>query len=115
VKTQSEDGTSKGKALVVATQKRKIYVQGMEGEKMGPKASRIFVEELMGACAGPGEVMTSPELWETSSRMLKVTRGRCIGRTIYPVPPVMTILCPVWLMRRKSFLIGEILVLLCQQ
>jgi hypothetical protein len=39
---------------------------------MEPKASRISVEELMGTCAGLGEVMSSPELWETSLRMLKV-------------------------------------------
>jgi hypothetical protein len=37
-------------------------VQGTKGEKMGPKASRLFVEELTGTCAGPREVMTSPEL-----------------------------------------------------
>jgi hypothetical protein len=36
----------------------------------------FFVEELTGTCAGPGEVMTSLELRETSSRMLKVTWGR---------------------------------------
>jgi hypothetical protein len=75
VKTRSEEGTSKGKA-VVATRKRKIDVQGTEGEKMGPKASRLFVDELTGTCAGPGEVMTSPELQETSSCMLKDTGGR---------------------------------------
>jgi hypothetical protein len=43
---------------------------------VGLKASRFFVEELTGTCAGPGEVMISPELQETSSRMLKVTGGR---------------------------------------
>jgi hypothetical protein len=52
---------------------------------MGPKASRIFVEELIGICAGPGEVMTSPELWETSSRMLKVTRGRWHRKDLVPL------------------------------
>jgi hypothetical protein len=75
-KPRSEEGTSKGKAMVTATQKRKIDVKGTEREKMRPKASRLFVEELMGTCVGPGEVMTSPELWETSSRMLKITGGR---------------------------------------
>jgi hypothetical protein len=40
------------------------------------RASRFFVEELAGTSAGPGEVMTSPDLWETSSRMLKVTMGK---------------------------------------
>jgi hypothetical protein len=41
----------------------------------GSKASRCFVEELAETCARPGDVMTSPDLWESSSRMLKVTRG----------------------------------------
>jgi hypothetical protein len=76
VKTRSEEGTTKGKDVVVATRKSKIYVQGTEGEKMGPKASRLFVEELTGTSAGPGEAMTSSKLRETSSRMLKVTGGR---------------------------------------
>jgi hypothetical protein len=43
---------------------------------MGPKASGVFVEELTRTCVGPREVMTSLELGETSSRMLKVTGGR---------------------------------------
>jgi hypothetical protein len=76
VKTRSEEGTSKGKPMIVATRKRKIDLQGTEDENMGPKASRLFVEEMTGTSAGPGEVMTSPELRETSSHMLKVTRGR---------------------------------------
>jgi hypothetical protein len=64
---------------------------------MGSKASRLFVEELMETCAGPEEVMTSPELRETSLRMLKVTGVDGIGRTLYPRPPTMTILRLVWL------------------
>jgi hypothetical protein len=35
-------------------------------------------------CAGPGEVMSSPELRETYSRMLKVTGGRWLRN--YPIP-----------------------------
>jgi hypothetical protein len=76
VKTPFEEGTSKGKVVVAATRKRKIDVQGMKGEKMGLKGSRLFVEELTGTCAGPGEVMTTPKLRETSWRMLKFTRDR---------------------------------------
>jgi hypothetical protein len=53
--TWSEEGTSKGKAVIAVTRKRKIEAKSME------KASRFFVEELMGTCAGPGEVMTSPD------------------------------------------------------
>jgi hypothetical protein len=76
VKTRPEEGTSKGKAVVAATQIRKVDLQGTKDDKMMPRASGIFVEELMGTCAGPRELMSSPELRETSSRMLKVTGGR---------------------------------------
>jgi hypothetical protein len=69
VKPRAEEGTSKGKALVAATRKRKL---GMGDDETGPRAYGIFVEELMGICAVPGEVMSLPELRETSSRMLKV-------------------------------------------
>jgi hypothetical protein len=48
----------------------------MGDDATGPRASEIFVEELMGICAVPGEVMSSLELWETSSCMMKVTGGR---------------------------------------
>jgi hypothetical protein len=75
VKIRPAEGTSKGKTVVVATRKRKMDLQGTGDDEMGPRASGIFVE-LMGTCAGPGEVMSSPKLRETSSRMLKVTRGR---------------------------------------
>ena len=98
MKTRPEEGTSKGKVVVVAPRKRKIDLQGTGDDKTGPRASRIFVEELMGMCVGPGEVMSSPELRETSSRMLKVTGVDGIGMTLYPESPTMTILCLVWLM-----------------
>jgi hypothetical protein len=41
----------------------------------GSKASRCFVEELAETCARPREVMIFPDLQESSSRMLRVTRG----------------------------------------
>jgi hypothetical protein len=107
VKTWSEEGTSKGKVVVAATRKRKIDVQGLEGGKMGPKASRLFVEELMGTCAGSGEAITSPELWETSSCMLKVVGVRWHRKDPIPRPSAMTILRPVWLMSRNSFPYGR--------
>jgi hypothetical protein len=66
VKTRSEEGTSKGKVVIVVTQKRKIDVKGMEKEKVVAKATRLFVEELLGHVLGL-EVMTLPELRETSS------------------------------------------------
>jgi hypothetical protein len=62
--------------VIAVTPKRKIYVKSTTREMFRPKASRFFVEELMGTCAGSREVMTSPELRGTSSGMLKVTRGQ---------------------------------------
>jgi hypothetical protein len=54
-----------------ATKKRKLgtIVGGMG-------VSDNFAVELMGTCAAPGGRMSSPELRESSTRMLEVTRGR---------------------------------------
>jgi hypothetical protein len=43
VKTRFEEGTSKGKAVITSTWKRKIDVKGTEREAAGPSAT----------CAGP--------------------------------------------------------------
>jgi hypothetical protein len=40
-------------------------------------------------CTIPGELLSSPELQETSSRMLKVTGGDGLGITLYPGPLAM--------------------------
>jgi hypothetical protein len=61
------------KAPVAAARKRKL---GMGDDETGPRAIVSFVEELMETCAVLEELMSSPELRETSSRMLKVTGGR---------------------------------------
>jgi hypothetical protein len=42
----------------------------------GLGVSDSFAVELMGTCAAPGGGMSSPELRESSARMLKVTGGR---------------------------------------
>jgi hypothetical protein len=42
----------------------------------GMGVSYNFAVELMGTCAAPGERMSSPELQESSARMLEVTGGR---------------------------------------
>jgi hypothetical protein len=73
VKPHADKGTSREKAPVAATRKRKL---GMGDDETGPRATGSFVEELMYTCAVPGKLMSSPELRETSSRMLKVTGGR---------------------------------------
>jgi hypothetical protein len=98
VKPRPKERTSKGKAVVAATQKRKLDQQGTRDDETGPRASRIFVEELMGTCVGPGEVKSLPKLRETSSRMLKVTGVDGIGMTLYPGTLAMIFLHPVWLM-----------------
>jgi hypothetical protein len=48
----------------------------MGDDETGSRATRHFVEELMETCAVPGELMSSLELQETSSLMLKVTGGQ---------------------------------------
>jgi hypothetical protein len=54
-----------------STKKRKL---GTAVEKLG--VSDSFAMELMGTCAAPGGRMSSPELRESSARMLEVTGGR---------------------------------------
>jgi hypothetical protein len=54
-----------------ATKKRKL---GTAVGELG--VSDSFAMELMGTCAAPGGRMSSPELRESSARMLEVTRGR---------------------------------------
>jgi hypothetical protein len=72
------EGCSKGKAVVMVVRKNRR----VEDKKKGlAKTSRVagasdrFVEELAEMCAEPGEVMTSSDLREASSLMLK---GVCI-------------------------------------
>jgi hypothetical protein len=115
VKARSEEGTSKGKVVIAATRKRKIEVQGIEDEKTGLKASRLFVEELTGTCADPEEVMTSLDLWETSSRVLKVTGGRWHRKDPIPQATGDDYFTSCLARELKYFLTREILVLLCQQ
>jgi hypothetical protein len=66
----TEEGTSQ--VAVLATKKRKLgtIVGGGKG------VSDNFAVELMGTCAAPGGRMSSPELRESSARMLEVTGGR---------------------------------------
>jgi hypothetical protein len=54
-----------------STKKRKL---GTAMGKLG--VSDSFAMELMGTCAAPGGRMSSPELRESSARMLEVTGGR---------------------------------------
>jgi hypothetical protein len=75
----ADEGPSRDKAQGVATMKRKL---GTTAE--GLRASDHFVMDLLETCAAPGETMSSPELWESSARMLKVTGGRWPRNVLIP-------------------------------
>jgi hypothetical protein len=62
-----------------ATKKRKL---GTAVGELG--VSNRFAMELMGTCVAPGGRMSSPELRESSARMLEVTGGR--WRKNVPIP-----------------------------
>jgi hypothetical protein len=66
---ETEDDTAP--EATPSTKKRKL------GTSMGELGvSDSFAMELMGTCAAPGGRMSSPELRESSARMLEVTGGR---------------------------------------
>ena len=65
----TEEGTSQ--VAAPATKKRKLGT--IVGERGVPDN---FAMESMGTCASPGGRMSSPELRESSARMLEVTGGR---------------------------------------
>jgi hypothetical protein len=67
--TTAEEGPSREAAPAI--KKRKL---GTSAEGLG--VSGHFAVELMGTCATLGGRMSSPELRESSARMLEVTRGR---------------------------------------
>jgi hypothetical protein len=66
-----DEGPSRGAVPAASAKKRKL---GTAVEGLG--ASDRFAMDLLGTCAAPGERMSSPELQESSARMLKVTGGR---------------------------------------
>jgi hypothetical protein len=66
-----EEGPSRGAVPAVATKKRKL-----DTAAEGLRVSDRFVVDLMRTCASPRGRMSSPELRESSARMLEVTRGR---------------------------------------
>jgi hypothetical protein len=73
----TEEGPSQEAAP--AAKKRKI---GTAVEGLG--VSDSFVVELMGTCAALGGGMSSPELWEYSAWMLKVTGGQWPKNVLIP-------------------------------
>jgi hypothetical protein len=66
-----DEGPSRGAVPAATTKKRKL---GTAVEGLG--VSDRFAVDLLGTCAAPGGRMSSPELWESSARMLEVTGGR---------------------------------------
>jgi hypothetical protein len=74
-----ETGDDPTPAAAPSSKKRKL------GTAMGGLGvSNGFARELMRTCAAPGERMSSPELRESSARMLRVTGG-CWPRNV-PIP-----------------------------
>jgi hypothetical protein len=76
VVTAVDKGPSWGAAPAVAAKKRKL---GTTAE--GLRTSERFAADLLETCAVPGETMSSPELRESSARMLKVIGG-CWPRNV---------------------------------
>ena len=81
MKPQADEGPLKEKAPVAPVQKRKL---GMGDDETRSRATGRYVEELMETCAVPGELMSSPELRKTYSRMLKVTGSRWPQNDLIP-------------------------------
>jgi hypothetical protein len=75
----AEEGPSREAAPAI--KKRKL---GTMAEGLG--VSDHFAVELMGTCAALGGRMSSPELWESSARMLEVTGGRWPRNVPIPRP-----------------------------
>jgi hypothetical protein len=71
VVTMADEGPSRGTAPSAAAKKRKF---GTTAE--GSRASDRFAADLLETYAVPRETISSPELRESSARMLKVTGGR---------------------------------------
>jgi hypothetical protein len=69
--TTADEGPSRGIAPSAAAKKRKLGTIAK-----GSRAFDHFAADLLETCAVPGETMSSPELQESSARMLKVTGGR---------------------------------------
>jgi hypothetical protein len=97
VKTQSEEGTSKGKVMIAATRKRKIEAKGTDKETARPKASRFFFEELAGHVLGIGRLWLRPNSRKHLRECWMWQEVGGIGRTLFPRPPTMSILRLIWL------------------
>jgi hypothetical protein len=105
-----EAGDDPAPAAAPSSKKRKL------GTAMGGLGvSDSFARELMRTCVAPGGRMSSPELRESSARMLRVTEG-CWPRNV-PIPHAAgeDFLHLAWFVNGEFFLTGGILLLLCRQ
>ena len=75
----ADEGPSRDKAPGAAAKKKKL---GTTAE--GLRAFDHFVVDLLETCAAPEEMMSLPELRESSARMLKVTGGRWPRNVLIP-------------------------------
>jgi hypothetical protein len=80
-----DEGPSWGAVPAAAVKKRKL---GTTAEGLG--ASDRFAVDLLETCVAPGEMMSSPELRESSARMLKVTGVAGLGMFQFPGRPTRT-------------------------
>jgi hypothetical protein len=105
-----DEGPSRGAVPAAATEKRKL---GTAAEGLG--ASERFAVDLLGTCVAPEERMSLPWLWESSTRMRKVTGGRW-PRNV-PIPRVAgeDILTSRLAREMKIFLMDGMLLLLYRQ
>jgi hypothetical protein len=90
-KPAAETGDDPAPAAAPSSKKRKL------GTAIGGLGvSNSFAMELMGTCAAPGGRMSSPELQESSVRMLKVTGGWWPKNVPIPARPAKTFLHLAW-------------------
>jgi hypothetical protein len=109
-KPAAETGDDPASAAAPSSKKRKL------GTAMGGLGvSDSFAKELMGTCVAPGGRMSSPELRESSTRMLKVTGGWWPKNVPIPAWPAKTFLHLTWFVTSECFLMDGILLLLCRQ
>jgi hypothetical protein len=109
-KPAAETGDDPAPAAAPSSKKRKL------GTAMGGLGvSDSFAMELMGTCAAPRGRMSSPELRESSARMLKVTGVGGLRTFRSPMRPAKTFLHLAWFVTSECFLMDGMLLLLCQQ
>ena len=117
-----DDADRRGKKPVVETKDDPAPAAAPSSKKRklgtamgGLGVSDGFARELMRTCAAPGERMSSPELRESSARMLKVTGG-CWPRNV-PIPRAASgdVFTSRMVVTSECFLMDGILLLLCRQ